>query len=60
MWDNARFVLILLVVVAHMVSTVRTQISSVRAKTGAASIRALVKQVAQLPPMVGALRRCND
>ena len=41
-------------------STVRTQISSVRAKTGAASIRALVKQVAQLPPMVGALRRCND
>ena len=27
MWDNARFVLILLVVVAHMVSTVRTQTS---------------------------------
>lgn len=41
-------------------STVRTQISSLRAKTGASSIRALVKQVAQLPPMVGALRRCND
>jgi DNA-binding CsgD family transcriptional regulator len=37
-------------------STVRTQIGSVRAKTGAASIRALVGQVAVLPPLVGALR----
>jgi DNA-binding CsgD family transcriptional regulator len=37
-------------------STVRTQIGSVRAKTGAASIRALVRQVAVLPPLVGALR----
>ena len=37
-------------------STVRTQIGSVRAKTGAESIRALVRQVAVLPPLVGALR----
>jgi DNA-binding CsgD family transcriptional regulator len=36
-------------------STVRTQIGSIRAKTGADSIRALVQQVAQLPPMVNAL-----
>jgi DNA-binding CsgD family transcriptional regulator len=38
------------------VSTVRTQIGSIRAKTGAASIRELVRQVAVLPPLVGALR----
>lgn len=38
------------------VSTVRTQIGSMRAKTGASSIRELVGQVAMLPPMVGALR----
>jgi DNA-binding CsgD family transcriptional regulator len=38
------------------VSTVRTQIGSIRAKTGADSIRDLVRQVAVLPPMVGALR----
>jgi DNA-binding CsgD family transcriptional regulator len=37
-------------------STVRTQISSMRAKTGADSIRALERQVAALPPLVGALR----
>ena len=37
-------------------STVRTQIGSIRAKTGAASIRALVRQVAVLPPLVSALR----
>ena len=37
-------------------STVRSQIGSIRAKTGAESIRALVRQVAVLPPMVGALR----
>ena len=37
-------------------STVRTQIGSIRAKTGAESIRALVRQVAVLPPLVGALR----
>ena len=38
------------------VSTVRTQIGNVRLKTGAASIRALVRQVAVLPPLVNALR----
>jgi DNA-binding CsgD family transcriptional regulator len=38
------------------VSTVRTQIGSIRAKTGANSIRELVRQVAVLPPLVGALR----
>jgi len=37
-------------------ATVRTQIGSVRAKTGADNIRALVRQVAVLPPMVSALR----
>ncbi len=37
-------------------STVRTQIGSMRAKTCAASIRALVRQVAVLPPLVGGLR----
>ncbi|EHR73769.1 DNA-binding protein with HTH domain [Burkholderiales bacterium JOSHI_001] len=37
-------------------STVRTQIGSIRAKTGAGSIRALVQMVAQLPPMVGMLQ----
>jgi len=35
---------------------VRTQIGSIRAKTGAASIAELVRQVAVLPPLVGALR----
>jgi DNA-binding CsgD family transcriptional regulator len=38
------------------VSTVRTQIGSIRAKTGAGSIRELVRQVAVLPPLLGALR----
>ena len=38
------------------VSTVRTQIGSTRAKTGAASIRDLVRQVAVLPPLVSVLR----
>ena len=38
------------------VSTVRTQISNIRLKTGAASIRALVQQVAVLPPLMGVLR----
>ena len=37
-------------------STVRTQIGSVRQKTGAQSIRALVQQVAVLPPLMGVLR----
>ncbi len=38
------------------VSTVRSQIGSIRLKTGAESIRALVQQVAVLPPVKGALR----
>lgn len=38
------------------ITTVRTQIGSLRAKTGAASIRALIGQVAALPPIVPALR----
>ena len=37
-------------------ATVRTQIGSVRSKTGAENIRALVRQVAVLPPMVSSLR----
>ncbi len=37
-------------------STVRTQIGAIREKTGAASITALVRLVAALPPMVNALR----
>jgi len=41
---------------AVAVSTVRTQIGSIRAKTGAGSISELVRQVAVLPPVVGALR----
>jgi DNA-binding CsgD family transcriptional regulator len=38
------------------VSTIRTQVSSIRLKTAAGSIRDLVKQVAVLPPIVNALR----
>lgn len=38
------------------VSTVRSQIGSIRLKTGAPSIRALVRQVAVLPPLMGVLR----
>ena len=37
------------------VSTVRTQVSSIRQKTGAGSIGELVRQVAVLPPIVPAL-----
>ena len=37
-------------------STVRSHISSLRAKTGAPSIRDLVRQVAVLPPLVSALK----
>jgi DNA-binding CsgD family transcriptional regulator len=37
-------------------STVRTQIGAIREKVGAASITELVRVVAALPPMVGALR----
>jgi DNA-binding CsgD family transcriptional regulator len=38
------------------IATVRSQIGSIRQKTGAASIRALVRQVAVLPPLMGVLR----
>jgi DNA-binding CsgD family transcriptional regulator len=38
------------------VSTIRTQVSSIRLKTEAGSIRDLVQQVAVLPPIVNALR----
>lgn len=41
-------------------STVRTQISSIRQKTGAASIRDLLAQVARLPPLMGRLRSGLD
>lgn len=37
-------------------ATIRTQIGSIRHKTGVNSIRALVRQVAVLPPLVGALQ----
>ena len=36
---------------------VRSQLSSIRAKTGANSLRELVRQVAVLPPLLGALRQ---
>lgn len=39
------------------IATVRSQIGSIRQKTGAESIRALVRQVAVLPPLMGVLRR---
>ena len=42
------------------ISTVRTQIGSIRAKTGAESIRALVRQVAVLPPVKSVvLTKCD-
>lgn len=37
-------------------ATVRTQIASIRTKTGAASIRGLMRQLSVLPPIVGSLR----
>ena len=37
-------------------ATIRTQIGSIRLKTGAGSIKALVRQVAMLPPLVSALQ----
>jgi DNA-binding CsgD family transcriptional regulator len=40
-------------------STVRTQIGSIRLKTGAGSIRALLRQIALLPPLVSALQGGN-
>ncbi|MEP7296791.1 MAG: LuxR C-terminal-related transcriptional regulator [Burkholderiales bacterium] len=38
------------------IATVRSQIGSIRQKTGAESIRALVRQLAVLPPLMGVLR----
>ena len=38
------------------ISTVRSQIRSLRAKTGAATIRDLIHKVASLPPLMSALR----
>ncbi|WP_418316965.1 helix-turn-helix transcriptional regulator [Piscinibacter sakaiensis] len=38
------------------ISTIRTQIGSIRAKTGAASIRELIAQIATLPPLMEVLR----
>jgi DNA-binding CsgD family transcriptional regulator len=38
------------------ISTVRTQIGSIRAKTGAGNITDIVRRVALLPPLVSALR----
>ena len=38
------------------ISTVRTQISSIRSKTGARTVTELVRSVAALPPLIGALR----
>jgi DNA-binding CsgD family transcriptional regulator len=42
------------------ISTIRTQIGSIRSKTRSDSIGALVRQVAVLPPLVGALRGVAD
>jgi DNA-binding CsgD family transcriptional regulator len=42
------------------ISTVRTQIHSIRMKTGARSIGELVRQVAVLPPLLGVLRETQD
>jgi DNA-binding CsgD family transcriptional regulator len=38
------------------ISTVRTQIGSIRTKTGVGSIRGLVRRIGLLPPLVTALR----
>ena len=40
-------------------STIRTQIGSIRAKTGARTIAAVQRKVAALPPMVSALHRSH-
>lgn len=39
-------------------ATVRTQIGAIRAKTGAESIRDLLRRIAVLPPVVGVVRGC--
>ena len=40
-------------------STIRTHIRAIRSKTGADGIRAVVEQIAKLPPMVGLVRNTN-
>lgn len=40
-------------------STVRTQITNIRTKTGTTSIRDLVHQISMLPPLIGALRQAQ-
>jgi DNA-binding CsgD family transcriptional regulator len=42
------------------ISTVRSQIGSIRAKTGAASICDLIHKVASLPPLMSALRNSGN
>jgi len=39
------------------VTTVRTQLTSLRAKTGAKTVNDLLRTVARLPPMVNVLQR---
>lgn len=41
-------------------ATIRTQIGNIRAKTGADSIRTLLRQVAVLPPLVNVLRNISN
>lgn len=41
------------------ISTVRSQIGSIRIKTGASSIRDLLHKVASLPPLMGTLRQAT-
>jgi len=41
------------------ISTVRSQIGAVRAKTGCGSIRALLESLARLPPMDSGLALCR-
>ena len=41
-------------------TTIRTQLCNVRAKTGARDLRALLHQVALLPPMVSSLRQIHS
>jgi len=41
------------------VATIRTQIASIRSKTGATSIVSQIRQLSALPPMLGILRPCD-
>lgn len=42
------------------ISTVRTQISSIRSKTGSRTVTELVRSIAALPPLIGALRMAGS